>query len=121
MCLGVCLLSGCSGEAGAACSAWSNAATHCPVQRAVVMSHCPAPDQSVCVPHPCCTPLVAQEPSMWPTASIKVVLAIGNVLLHWHPELRCSLKVLQIPGRLRQLLALVLLDDKGDHSYQTEP
>lgn len=54
------------------------------------------------------------------TASIKVVLAIGNVLLHWQPELRCSLKPLQMPGSLRQLLALVLLGDTGDHSYQIE-
>lgn len=41
---------------------------------------------SLHVPQHCCTPLFAQEPSMCPTAGIKVVLAIGDVLLHWPPE-----------------------------------
>lgn len=43
----------------------------------------------------------------------RVALATGNVLLHWQPEPRCGLQALQMPGRLKQLLALVLLGDKG--------
>lgn len=44
VCLAVCLKSGCSGEAGAACSAWSDVPTQCPVQRALVRPHSHAPD-----------------------------------------------------------------------------
>lgn len=80
VCLGVCLQSGCSGAAGAACSAWSDVATHCPVQRALVRPHClcmsPITAALPCLPRsPACGPLLALK-WCWP---LEMCSCTGNL------------------------------------------